>query len=115
MGGFGAWRLGLLQPERFAGLIVLSGPLTHGGEDVASGLESVEDLPFFVAHGTGDTACSVEHARRAVNILLGREYPLLMYHEIEGAGHGGYAGQLMPTVLEWLRAREADAISGQRE
>lgn len=105
-GGFGAWRLGLQRPELFAGVVPLSAVLTSHGEDVTVLMEKVEGLPIFVAHGTGDRAVPIEEARRAVGILRKRDYPLLTYHEIAGAGHGGYEKQIMPHLIKWLRARE---------
>jgi len=103
MGGYGAWRLGLGHAERFAGVAVASAPLRHGEEDLTPLLESVENLPLFVVHGTADTAISVEEARRAVAILRKRDYPALTYLELEGAGHGGYGVRFALHLRKWLR------------
>jgi predicted esterase len=103
MGGYGAWRLGLGHAERFAGVAVASAPLSRGEEDLTPLLQSVENLPLFVVHGTADTAISVEEARRAVAILRDRDYPALTYLELEGAGHGGYAVRFALQLRKWLR------------
>jgi len=105
MGGYGAWRLGLQHAERFAGVAVLSAPLSHGEEDLTPLLENVENLPLFIVHGTADTSISIDEARRAVTTLRERDYPELTYLELEGAGHRGYGMQFAFELRKWLKAR----------
>lgn len=105
MGGYGAWRLGLRRASLFAGVAILSAPLSHGGEDLTPLLEKVENVPLFVVHGTADTSIPIDEARRAVAILRKRNYPQLTYLEIEGAGHGGYGARFALHLGKWLQDR----------
>lgn len=103
MGGYGAWRLSLHNPEIIAGAVILSGALAHGGEDLISLLETVRGVGFFVVHGTADNAVSVDHARRAMAILRARDYQGVKYLEIPGAAHGGYLKRIRSELRTWLQ------------
>jgi len=105
MGGYGAWRLGLLHPDIFKALIIRSGavsaPNRLNGENILDLFETYEgkDLNVFIVHGDKDNAVSVRNARKAVQKLkeLGIEHK---YVEIEGAAHGGY--NKWDEIFEWL-------------
>lgn len=85
-GGAMTYRYGILRPEMFAGLAILSGALRHP-EGLLSHLPTRRDQQIFIAHGTHDPVLSVNLSQEAVAFLtaqgyqpLYREYP--MGHEI---------------------------------
>jgi phospholipase/carboxylesterase len=85
-GGAMTYRYGMLRPELFAGLVILSGALRNP-EALLPHLPATRDQPLFIAHGTHDPVVSVDLSRDAVDFLeaqgyrpLYREYP--MGHEI---------------------------------
>ena len=85
-GGAMTYRYGMLRPEMFAGLAILSGALRHP-EALLPHLPAPRDQRIFIAHGTHDPVLPVDLSRDAVAFLtaqgyqpLYREYP--MGHEI---------------------------------
>jgi phospholipase/carboxylesterase len=85
-GGAMTYRYGILRPDIFAGLAILSGALRHP-EALLPHLPSTRDQRLFIAHGTHDPVLPVDLSRDAVAFLaaqgyqpLYREYP--MGHEI---------------------------------
>jgi phospholipase/carboxylesterase len=85
-GGAMTYRYGILRPDMFAGLAILSGALRHP-EALLPHLPSTRDQRLFIAHGTHDPVLPVDLSRDAVAFLaaqgyqpLYREYP--MGHEI---------------------------------
>jgi phospholipase/carboxylesterase len=85
-GGAMTYRYGLLRPEMFAGLVILSGALRNP-EALSSHLPAGRDQRIFIAHGTHDAVAPIDLSRNAVAFLeaqgyqpLYREYP--MGHEI---------------------------------
>jgi len=78
-GGAMTYRYGLLRPEMFAGLVILSGALRHP-EALLPHLPAARDQPIFIAHGTYDQVVPVELSRDAVDFLKAQGYQPL-YHE----------------------------------
>ena len=85
-GGAMTYRYGMLRPEMFAGLVILSGALRNP-EALLPHLPEGRGQGIFIAHGTHDPVVSVDLSRNAVTFLeaqgyrpLYREYP--MGHEI---------------------------------
>jgi phospholipase/carboxylesterase len=85
-GGAMTYRYGMLRPETFAGLVILSGALRNP-EALLPHLPSTREQRIFIAHGTYDPVVPTDLSRDAVNFLeaqgyrpLYREYP--MGHEI---------------------------------
>jgi phospholipase/carboxylesterase len=85
-GGAMTYRYGMLRPEMFTGLVILSGAL-RDPETLVPHLPSTRDQRLFIAHGTHDPVVPTDLSRDAVNFLeaqgyrpLYREYP--MGHEI---------------------------------
>ena len=85
-GGTLAYRLGLAEPRRFAGIAALS---TYFPDDIAASVdrEAVAQIPLLVQHGTNDQMITSDRAQASRDLLqsLGaapdyREYP--MQHEI---------------------------------
>jgi len=104
MGGYGAWRLGLLYPDLFRAVIIRSGavstPSYLKGEKIIERLDRAKGLNLFIIHGDRDNAVPVENARRAVKRLkeLGIRFN---YIEVKGATHGGY--NKWDNIFVWLR------------
>jgi phospholipase/carboxylesterase len=85
-GGAMTYRYGMVRPEMFAGLAILSGAL-RDPEGLLPHLPGQRDQHIFVAHGSHDAVVPVDLSRNAVDFLkaqgyqpLYREYP--MAHEI---------------------------------
>jgi phospholipase/carboxylesterase len=85
-GGAMTYRYGMLRPELFSGLAILSGALRNP-EALLAHLPAARDQRIFVAHGSHDPVVPVDLSRDAVAFLetqgyhpLYREYP--MGHEI---------------------------------
>jgi phospholipase/carboxylesterase len=85
-GGAMTYRYGMLRPQMFAGLVILSGALRNP-EALLPHLPATRDQRVFIAHGTHDAVVPVDLSRDAVDFLeaqgyrpLYREYP--MGHEI---------------------------------
>jgi phospholipase/carboxylesterase len=83
------YRYGLPRPQRFTGLVILSGALRNP-EALLSQLPAAREQSVFVAHGTEDPLVPIEWSREAVAFLEAqgyqpqyREYP--MGHEISFA------------------------------
>lgn len=104
MGGYGAWRLGLLRPEFFRGLIIMSGvvdpPERTGGERISEMLDRASDSDILVVHGDRDNAVPVGATRNIVSRLrnLGAD---VKYIEVPGAGHGNY--DVEEELLTWIK------------
>ncbi len=99
-GGGMTYRYGMLRPETFAGLAILSGALRNA-EALLPHLPATRDQRLFIAHGTHDPMLPVELSRDAVDFLeaqgyrpLYREYP--MGHEINL--------EVLNDLVPWLHA-----------
>jgi phospholipase/carboxylesterase len=98
-GGAMTYRYGMLRPEMFAGLAILSGALRHP-ESLLPHLPATRDQRIFVAHGTHDTMVPVDLSRDAVTFLktqgyqpMYQEYP--MGHEINL--------EVLNDLVPWIR------------
>jgi len=106
MGGYGAWRLGLLYPELFKALIIASGAVSPPGdlkgENILDLLDRVKPkrMNIFIIHGDKDNSIPVENARMAVRKLeeLGIEFN---YLEVKDAAHGEY--NKWDEIFSWLK------------
>lgn len=85
-GGAMTYRYGIVRPEMFAGLAILSGALRNPAA-LLPHLPATRDQQIFIAHGTHDSVLPVDLSQEAVAFLtaqgyqpLYREYP--MGHEI---------------------------------
>lgn len=104
MGGYGAWRIGLLHPGLFKALIIRSGRISPPegleGENILDLLEKGKRLKIFIVHGEKDNAVPVENARKVVQKLkeLGIGH---IYIEVKGAAHVGY--NKWNDIFKWLK------------
>jgi pimeloyl-ACP methyl ester carboxylesterase len=100
MGGYGTWHLGILKPEYFRGLIVLSGAMRS---DILDGLDRIGRSNILVIHGDADLAVPVDGARRAVEKLKALDANVV-YIEVPGGGHGDYWNEdLSAQVVAWIQ------------
>jgi len=104
MGGYGAWRLALLNPGLFKALIIRSAPISPPdylkGENILDLLEKGKGFNVFVIHGIKDRVVPVEQTRRVVEKLkeLGINH---RYLELKDASHGGY--DAWKEIFNWLK------------
>lgn len=102
-GGVIAYALALAEPDRFAGLVVLSSWLP---EPLVRTLppRSREHLPTLVHHGAGDELIDVARGRESVETLRRLQVPVTyrefdMGHEINAASLNDLSGWLAEKVL----------------
>jgi predicted peptidase len=63
MGAYGAWRLALAQPQRFAALC----PICGGGEPEL--VDRLQDIPIWIFHSAGDSIVPVSESDRMFTAL----------------------------------------------
>jgi predicted peptidase len=105
MGGYGAWKLGLAHPERFAALV----PICGGASliDVLLGTrdkgDALKRLPIWAFHGAKDDVVSPDESTRVVQALRKsglKEVKLTLYPE---ANHNSWSATYdNPELYEWL-------------
>ena len=103
-GGVMAYSLALSNPERFAGLAVLSSWLPKELIPELSIREAVQSLPTLVQHGSQDQMIEVQRARDSVEQLRALRMPLTyreydMGHEITPRGLTDLSAWLEEKVL----------------
>ena len=104
MGGFSqggtmTYRFGLPRPEKFAGLVILSGRVPNP-DGLSNRLPEFRDQPVFVAHGTQDTMIRVSVARDSREFLAANGYDP-EYHEYDMAHEINH--DVMADLGSWLR------------
>lgn len=95
-GGFGAWRLAIQNPRRFAALIPIcgGGPLPY--------VKRLKNLPTWVFHGARDRVIPVSESERLVSGLkaAGGNVKFTVYPE---AGHDAWTETYSnPEVFKWM-------------
>jgi phospholipase/carboxylesterase len=103
-GGVMAYSLALSNPERFAGLAVLSSWLPKELIPDLAVKETVQSLPTLVQHGSQDQMIEVQRARDSVEQLRALRVPLTyreydMGHEITPRGLADLSAWLEEKVL----------------
>jgi phospholipase/carboxylesterase len=111
-GAIYAYLIGLRHPERFGGLICLSGPglgkplmnpfLNSLGSDwlPRQVIEAANGLPVFVAHGTGDELAPFDYGRGSRDLMASMGYDVT-FCEFEG-GHILPPGPVAAEIVEWI-------------
>ncbi len=95
-GGFGAWRLAIQNPERFAALV----PICGGGP--APYVKRLKNVPTWVFHGAKDRVIPLEESQRMVDALrlAGGNVRFTIYPE---ADHDAWTETYNnPELYEWL-------------
>jgi predicted peptidase len=99
LGGFGTWRLGAQQPERFAALV----PVCGGGDP--SRAQALARLPIWCFHGEADSVIPVERSREMVQAVRAAAGDV-RYTEFPGVGHNAWDPAYGdPQLTEWMLAQ----------
>lgn len=99
MGGYGAWMLGALHPERFAAVVPVCAVALQEPGDVCG----LRDTPVWALHGTDDDIVPVGQTELMVSVLQAcGGTPEVTY--VEGARHElGTTAYRDPALYTWLR------------
>ena len=104
IGGYGAWRIGLLNPQLFKAVVVRSGRIAPPdfvkGENIMDLLDKGRGLEFLIIHGDKDEIAPVADVRKAVAKMEDLKMKV-KFIEVKGAGHGDY--NKWPDILNWLK------------
>ena len=98
-GGMMTYRYGLPNPDKFKGLVVLSG-VAPDADTMSERLPKDRSQPIFVAHGTADMMIAVQMARDTREFLQAEGYAPV-YREYD-MGHE-ISQQTLTDVAEWIR------------
>ncbi len=98
MGGYGAWMLGALHPERFAAVVPVCGVALQDAAQVCG----LRDTPVWALHGTADDIVPAAQTELMVDTLRAcGGNPQVTY--IEGAAHElGTTAYQDPALFTWL-------------
>lgn len=107
MGGFGAWAVAALHPERFTAVV----PVCGGFDGTATSLaieqaaERLAAIPHWVFHGDADNVIPVQHSRRMVEALRAQGASV-RYTEYAGVAHNSWdRAYADPELLPWMLAQ----------
>ena len=100
MGGTGTWRLGLLRPDYFRGLMILSGRVTP---EILHQVDKLRNQNIFVVHGAKDLAVPISTTRVTIAELKALNLNI-QYIEYPEGGHGDYIDEeLLAKLIAWIR------------
>lgn len=97
MGGYGTWNFAILNPERFAAIVPVSGGAMSSKKALC-----LKNLPIWAAHGDSDTAVEFEESKRIVDCL--KKYNSnIIFKVYKGAGHEVCTTAYEePELFQWL-------------
>ena len=103
-GGGMAYSLGLSEPDRFAGMCILSSWLREGTLAALGVADRVDSLPTLVHHGKRDEVIELERAKLSIALLEKLRVPVEyreydMGHEITSRSLADLSGWLVEKVL----------------
>ena len=101
-GGGMAYSLGLSQPDRFAGMCILSSWLREGTLTALGVGDGVDSLPTLVHHGNGDEVIEEDRAKHSIALLEKLNVPV-DYREYE-MGHE-ITSRSLSDLSEWLQRK----------
>lgn len=100
MGGYGAWQLAALQPERFAGVL----PICGGGDPATA--PALKDLDILVFHGADDRVVPERESRVMVEAVK-RAGGSVEYKVLPGVAHDSWSHAYgKHDAIEWLFDRK---------
>ena len=119
MGGYGVWELALLQPQRFAALVTISGailppdderqlfvtPVAGEADPYAALARRLRAVPVWIFHGAKDDVVPLKDDRRTAAALkaVGGD---VRYTELPDANHNAWdPAYAMPELWTWLFAQ----------
>jgi len=101
MGGAGTWRLGLLNANKFAGLI----PIAGSSAQVVNGMEALtksgRKMPIMMVCGVKDALVAVAGCRTVAEKAKAMEAPV-KYAEYAEGDHLSVAVMSIPDIFNWL-------------
>jgi predicted peptidase len=105
MGGFGAWAIAALHPQRFAAIAPVCGGFdsTATNMRMAEAVKRIAAIPQWAFHGDADNIIVVEHSRRMVAALRAAGADV-RYTEYAGVKHNSWdrayaEAELLPWML----------------
>ena len=98
MGGTGTWRLGILKPVYFRGLVIISGDVKP---DILDQIEGLRNQNIFIIHGAKDLNVPIWGTRQAVEQLKSMQANVV-YIELPEAGHGGDLESILE-IIPWIK------------
>ncbi len=106
-GGYGAWRLAIQNPNRFAALVPISGggPVPYA--------KRIKHIPTWAFHGQQDSVIPVEESRRMIDALrkAGGKAMLTIY---PNAQHDAWTQAYDdPDLYNWLLRHRLDAVQAE--
>lgn len=101
-GGGMAYSLGLSEPDRFAGMCVLSSWLREGTLSALGVADRVDSLPTLVHHGRRDELIELERAKHSITLLKKLHVPV-DYTEYD-MGHE-ITSQSLADLSAWLQEK----------
>lgn len=113
IGGFGAIRLALQEPHRFAALVPVCGgvelpetiSVPTDAEPAATAAALLRHLPIWAFHGSEDPIIPVNESRSFVSALE-HAHGNVRYTEFEGIGHDAWnRAYATPELATWLLAQ----------
>lgn len=97
LGGYGTWNYAILNPEKFAAIVPIS-----GGAISPKRALSLKDVPIWVAHGDIDTQVEFEESKRIVD-CLSKYNSNIIFKVYQGAGHEVCTSAYEePELYKWL-------------
>ena len=105
MGGYGAWTLAALQPERFAAVVPVCGGLDRATAKMthAEAAQRLASMPQWVFHGDRDDVIPVEESRTMVRALEEAGATHVRFTEYAGVRHNSWdRAYAEPELMPWL-------------
>lgn len=99
-GGYGAWRMAIQYPERFAALVAVC------GETPDHYAKWLGDMPIWVFHGEKDRTISIKESDEMVAALKKNGNPV-RYTKYPDTGHNAWDQAFSdPELYKWLLAQK---------
>lgn len=111
-GAIMSFSVGLTHPEKFAGIVAMSGRVLPEIVPHIAAPEALGDLPIFVAHGTEDQVLPIHHGRAARELL--QRLPVALTYREYPMGHQ-ISDQSLADIAGWLTQRLDEPPRPQRD
>ena len=104
LGGYGAWTMAAMYPNKFAAVVPMSGRLLPRSSELMHTSPAIRELadaedpfaaiaqrlsktPIWIFHGTEDKIVPIDNSRRMAKALRDAGNSNCLYSELEGVGH----------------------------
>ncbi|MCG6151038.1 alpha/beta hydrolase [Leptospira bandrabouensis] len=98
-GAIMSYSIGLLYPEKFKGIIALSGRLLEENKEMIKVTDDLFKKKIFISHGTKDRVLSVEYARSVKQYL--ESIGIRPYYQEYEEGHS-INREMLKDLIQWL-------------